>query len=446
MLPGRSPNHGNEPVCVECAGITQDYHCTGCGTETEHYRRGICARCSLRDDLTVLLGVDWSDPNPETTTAGKLLTALCAAQRPESILTWLRRAGVRDLLRRLATGEIPCTHEALDKEPNIKRAEHLRSLLVHHNLLPARDHYLSLFERWLTDTLEAIDDPDVRRPVESFARWHHLHRIRNLSANQKPTRGPVHNARQDINQTIRFLTWLKSAHGRAIASCTQPDVDAWLAEGPTSRHAIKTFFGWAVRNRTCTHITIRHRQARTVPMLTQDQRLAWLKACLTSGIDTLPYRVAGALLLLYAQPVVKIVAMKSTDVILAPDGVRLSLGQRDPVPVPEPFAALLKQHLASRPNLRTAGRDDSQWLFPGYRAGNHLHPTTVQNRLAKLGINVIGARNAALRGLTSETPAPLVAEMLGYSYKVTQQHATETAAPWSRYITSSTKITWYEPR
>ena len=54
-------------------------------------------------------------------------------------------------------------------------------------------------------------------------------------------------------------------------------------------------------------------------------------------------------------------------------------------------------------------------------------------RLRELGINLLGARNSALRGLVTEVPAPLVAEMLGYSYQVTQKHAAGTAAPGSQY-------------
>ncbi|MDD1478560.1 hypothetical protein [Arthrobacter sp. H16F315] len=432
MLPGRSPAHGNEPVCVECAGITQDYHCGRCGAETEHYRQDTCARCSLRDDLTVLLRVDESVPGAETAPA-KLLTALCGAQRPESILTWLRRAGVRDLLGRLAAGDIPLSHEALDKETHSLRVEHVRSLLIHHHLLPNRDHYLALFERWLTSKIEAVEDPDVRRPLESFARWHHLRRIRSLSAEGKPTRGPVHSAKQEITETIKFLTWLKTTHGRAVESCVQTDVDAWLADGPTTRHAIRTFFIWAVKNRTCTNITIGHRQAKTMPLLGQDQRLAMLKACLTEDVDTLPYRVAATFLLLYAQPVVNIAAMKSTDVIITPDGPRLSLSEGDPAPVPEPFASLLLEHLASRPNMRTGSSSGSEWLFPGYRPGRHIHPNTLMQRLREVGINLLGARNASLRGLVTEVPAPLVAEMLGYSYQVTQKHAAAAAEPWSTY-------------
>src|SRR4051812_29185048 len=66
MLPGRTAAHDHQPVCGDCAGITQDYHCSGCGTETEHYRQDTCARCSLRTDLTALLHVDESS-GKETT-------------------------------------------------------------------------------------------------------------------------------------------------------------------------------------------------------------------------------------------------------------------------------------------------------------------------------------------------------------------------------------------
>jgi hypothetical protein len=225
MLPGRSAAHGDQPVCADCAGITQDYHCSRCGTETEHYRQNTCARCSLRNDLIALLHVGESQGTE--TTAAKLLATLCRAERPESILTWLRNTDVRELLERIATGDVPLSHEALDKEANSLRVEHMRSLFTHHKLLPVRDHYLALFDRWLSSKLDDIDDPEVRRPVESFSRWHHLRRIRSLSADGKHSRGPVHSAKQEITETIKFLTWLKLAHGRTIASCVQADVDAW---------------------------------------------------------------------------------------------------------------------------------------------------------------------------------------------------------------------------
>lgn len=68
-----------------------------------------------------------------------------------------------------------------------------------------------------------------------------------------------------------------------------------------------------------------------------------------------------------------------------------------PVPLPEPFAELMRTHLANRPNMRTTNSAGSTWLFPGTRAGRHLHPNTLMTRLRQLGINPLGARNAALR-------------------------------------------------
>jgi hypothetical protein len=39
----------------------------------------------------------------------------------------------------------------------------------------------------------------------------------------------------------------------------------------------------------------------------------------------------------------------------------------------------------------------------------------------------------ALQTLVAEIPAPLVAEMLGYSNQVTQKHAAEAGNTWARY-------------
>jgi antirestriction protein ArdC len=56
------------------------------------------------------------------------------------------------------------------------------------------------------------------------------------------------------------------------------------------------------------------------------------------------------------------------------------------------------------------------------------------HRLRRLGINLLGSRNTALQELVSEIPAPLVAEMLGYSDKVTQIHAAEGGNNWAKYV------------
>lgn len=115
--------------------------------------------------------------------------------------------------------------------------------------------------------------------------------------------------------------WLERGHGRMTDG-----LDLFPSERGTlvSETALNRRL-----NRYCDELgrspgTIGHRQAKTVPLLGQDQRLAMLKACLTDDVDSLSYRIAATFLLLYAQPIVNIAATKSTDVIIPPDGLRLS--------------------------------------------------------------------------------------------------------------------------
>jgi hypothetical protein len=56
------------------------------------------------------------------------------------------------------------------------------------------------------------------------------------------------------------------------------------------------------------------------------------------------------------------------------------------------------------------------------------------HRLRRLGVNLLGSRNTALQELVSEIPAPLVAEMLGYSDQVTQKHAAGAGNTWAKYV------------
>lgn len=424
LLPG-PPNADGHPTCSTCAEIPYDFHCERCDIEAGHHRGRLCARCALRDDLHDILGGE-----PTDATLVGLVNVLCAADRPESIIVWKRSAKVRELLRALGDGTVPVSHEGLDTVPG-KPTEHLRAILQHRGLLPQRDQYLPRFEQWIEAKLEGLPD-EIGQPVRHFATWHHLRRIRAKAAAGASTRGPVHSAKQEITETVKFLLWLHETYARTAETCTQQDVDEWIASGLTTRSAIRTFFVVAKRAQLNTAVTVQHRSPKTSPSLSQDQRLAWIHELLTGTSESLPYRTAGMLLLLYAQPLVRVVTFE-TDII-RDIGIRMTIrfGEK-PVDVPEPFAGLLRSHVAARPNLRTSTGPDSHWLFPGYVAGRHLHPNTVMDRLRDLGINLRGARNRAIGELVLECPPSLVADALGYSHQVAFLHANKAAEPWARY-------------
>lgn len=426
LLPGRD---GQRCLCRGCAGITTALDCTRCGQEGERYRAGICARCALRDDLTDLLTPRDAPPLPA---AVKLIEALCSAGRPESIHTWKRNPVVRQTLVDIGSGAITLDHDSFNAARLGRAGGHLRELLIQHGLLPPRDPDLALFEAWLDKRLNQIDDPAVRKPIERFANWHHLERIRHKVRRGEPVAGSTHTAKQEITVVGGFLSWLLNDKHRTISSCTQADVDEWLSTGPTTRTAIRTFTVWAGNNKVGPKLLVEHRQARSARLLTNEERIRWLRTCLVEDPDTLVYRVAGVLLLLYAQPLVRVVRLTCPDVIDSGGELHVRLG-KDPAPVPEPFAYLLRLHLENRPNLQTVNSSGNPWLFPGGRAGQHLSANAVTVRIRRLGIEPLAARNSTIRDLVRQVPPPIVAAQLGYSNQVALKHAALAAEPQSQY-------------
>lgn len=162
LLPGPPTQEGGAR-CATYAGILHNFHCARCNQEGEFYRRGICARCALRDDITALLLTNPAD----STTANRLVDVLCQADRPESIITWKRSAKVQALLTAVASGQTPLTHDGLNthRETAGRAADHLRAILVHHGLLPYQDPYLTPFETWIDAKLSNLP-ADVAKPVE----------------------------------------------------------------------------------------------------------------------------------------------------------------------------------------------------------------------------------------------------------------------------------------
>ena len=104
-----------------------------------------------------------------------------------------------------------------------------------------------------------------------------------------------------------------------------------------------------------------------------------------------------------------------------------------PTPVPQPFADVLLDYLDNRLNLTTAGGADNPFLFPGRRAGQPLHTTSLRLRLRNLGLPHLDGRTTTIRELLREAPAPVVAGMLGYHPVTTEAMAAEAGATWSRY-------------
>lgn len=421
LLPG--DDGAGTRLCAHCAGITEDFTCTRCGTEWA-LRAGLCEWCCLADNLDDLLTGD-VDLTP-------LRTRLLDAARPDRIMIWLTRAHVHRLLRGLATGSLPLTHQGLDNAAPRAAVDHLRGLLVATGLLPARDEHLARFERWLTEHLAALADTEQDRKVlHQFATWD-LRRSMVARSRTAPLRySQVTNATQKLRVAAQFLTWLHS-RDHDLAFCTQADLDEWFATPPTTHAQARRFLSWATRARYCPPLTMPPRAEGTRQVLDQAQRIQALQRLLDPKTGSLQHRVAAMLLVLLAQPFTKIAALKTSDIITTDTGVSAHLG-RGVTPIPDPFAGMITQLLTQRPHLTTATNPTSPWLFPGTRAGTHIADGTLRLAVIRMGIDLVAARSAALRQLVLDCPPPVVADMLGYSYPVIDHHAQQAGTTWATY-------------
>ena len=420
------------PLCAGCAVPDPDFWkaCPTCGA-SGRLIAGVCRRCHLHEQLSELLADVSGEIRPELRA---LHETLAGVDRPATVVKWLKRATVRSILADLATGRRPLSHDALDDLPPGKPVEHLRSVLVATNALPARDEQLARIERWVTQTVNERSDLEDKQVLHRYAVWHLLRRLRQRNRGVEATYGQLDVVRQQVRAAIGLLDWLR-ARGLTLATCGQGDLDAWLASADVSRRAeTGHFVRWAISQRL--NASLQFAATRwTGPSGPLDQEERWRQARRLLHDDTLDAgdRVAGLLLLLYAQQVSTISRLAIDDIDTSDDAVTLRLGSV-PVVLPEPLAALIRELVATRRGHSALGdHATSPWLFPGGQPGRPLSADRLGERLRLLGISPAQARSTALFQLATELPAAILARMLGIHIKVAVAWQQLSAGDWTGY-------------
>jgi len=144
-------------------------------------------------------------------------------------------------------------------------------------------------------------------------------------------------------------------------------------------------------------------------------------------------RVAGLLVLLYAQGPAAISRLTLDHVHADEHQVRLRLG-REPIVVPEPLATLIRDLIAHRHGHATLGdQGTSPWLFPGGQPGRPISAYQIGERLRQLGLRPGQARTTALFGLATELPAALLARLLGIDISVAVAWQRASSGDWTNY-------------
>lgn len=425
-------------VCAPCAGHPDRYQCRTCGNPGSTFQRDRCARCVLTSRLHDLLADPDGDIAPQLR---PLQRALAQVDDPAALLGWVQRSDGARMLTGLARRGEPISHADLDRLPQTQPAHYLRRILVHTRVLPERIEHLERIEPWLERQLAG--QPAARANlVRSYARWSVLHRARRRARRRTFTEGSGWHSRADISTALQLLTWIDE-HNLQLTTLRQADLDRWLLDGTSSRQIVANFLAWTAEQRLTTDLTapVRDRSTPT-GFLDETTRWAALRRCLHDNTVPPPVRAAGALLLLYGNPVSRTVLLRHTDLHVDGEHAYLTLSTR-PVALPAEVATLLAAlRETAVPDLtisRSAG--GTTWLLPGRVPGSHAAAGAIAKQLGRLGIPARAARNTALVDLAGDLPAAVLADLLGLSSSAATNWANHTKRNWTDYIAARTATT-----
>ncbi|MFJ1700266.1 hypothetical protein ACIOHC_35250 [Streptomyces sp. NPDC088252] len=407
-----------------------DVRCKRCGEENLASDSNIYWRCLLTDRINKLLaGPDGEIPER----LRPLAEAITGMPRPNSGWAWIHmNRRVPELLRGLAVGEIELSHDALDSLPRSRTIEYLRGLLVAHHCLPWRDEHLIAYGRWLTSKLDTIPDADHRRLIERYTRWHVMRRLRRDDSDQQPvTANAFLRAKQHTTVAIQFLQWLGD-RGRSLDECSQHDVDAWFGNGTSTRGHANNFLYWALKQRLVSKLAVPWAPHGNGPLASEKDHVEALRALLLH--ETLPaaHRAIGIMLVLFGQPLARVVTMRMDDFREDPNGLEVKLG-RDWIDVPEAAAAVIRVHLASRPGLSTAANPDCPLVFPGRMPGRTMHVYSVATILRASGIPAMATRSRAWIQMVREAPPAVLADALGVTPQTAMRYAERAGTDYLGY-------------
>lgn len=419
------------PTCYQAPVID----CSICGHQalgrrTTHHGRPRCFGCQAAAQIdTALTGPDGTI-RPELKGVRDALTEL---EQPRSLLTNWHSLASLNLLTEIAQGRLELSHDALDTRPQVFSVTYLRAMLVAAGALPPRDENAARLHRYADEAAADIADPELRGVLTRYARWHVVGRAKtNRHGHISPA--VAGRCRGDIQTAKNFLEHL-TADGHDLEHCPQARVDAWLGTDRTRR---LTFIRWLKRGGRLPRVRLPDPVPNKDPdhHIDPDTQLAHARRLLHDpSAASIEDRAAACLVLLYAQPIAKIVTLTTNDIDVHDAGTYLTLGPEPLLLIP-PLDTLITALPLAKPFGTASTLADSRWLFTGKNAGTHLHPRSLMLRMQNLGITARTSKNTALLHLASTTPPAVFAATIGISIGAATRWAGLAGASWNNYAAS----------
>ncbi|MFE7778484.1 site-specific integrase [Streptomyces sp. NPDC057445] len=420
------------PICGPCTAPDAELWrpCPTCGEAERLQAPGPCPRCILKQRLDELLTNDSGAISPKLRA---LHDALASTERVSTAMRWLSGGIVSTVLSDLGSGRQPLTHQALDELPEGKVVEHIRSVLVAADALPQRDEQMVRLQRHVKDLVTSHTTAEGRKILHRYATWHLLRRLHRRSRGKDITHTQLVVVRQHLRAAVYLPDWLEGQN-LAFSICRQSDLERWLTRDDVRhRREAGHFVRWALSQKIARDLSFPAVKWNG-PSQPMDDEARWATARRLLYDDTLKPedRLAGLLLLLYAQWPAAISRLTVNHVEEMAGAVRIRLGAV-PVELPAPLAELALQQVAVRRSHAVLGRTDSPWLFPGGQPGRSISVWAMGERLRKLGIRLAETRSTALFQLATELPAAVLARTLGIDITVAVKWQRAAAGDWAAY-------------
>lgn len=428
---GRTSEGGD--LCGPCSG-RPDLHttCRQCDYPGDIYANGRCTRCAITDRITRLLA------GPDGTIAPPFLPladALTQAEKPWSVMNWLRTSAAAGLLDELTTEHTEISHGLLDRLPQSTVTRNVRHHLVMTGALPERHETFARLELWARATLEALP-PHQFRIVSPFAEWHVIKDARRRAERGRYTPGAAKADRGNIRAAILLLNWLDQ-HQLTLPDLHQEDLDLWLTQNPTRQNAVHSFVRWLTKRKLTRPLeTQLARKGFPANFQTDDEHEKQLRRCLTDEALPRELRIVGALIRLYALPIVRIKEFTTSQFHQNDAGAFLTI-DRHPVLLPPTLARLIKAHIASpqaSSMLKPRVSSGPDYLLPGRHAGRPLSASHIIKRLWNHDLPTRAARNTAMINAITELPPIVVSDLFGLSAATTFQWAKFAQQNWTDYL------------
>ena len=191
------------------------------------------------------------------------------------------------------------------------------------------------------------------RIIDQFVHWKVLRHMRRQAGKDRLTNGVFQSSRSRLRRVVALLVWLEE-RGRSIETATQSDLEEYLVTQPKSVIGeLGQFLIWT-RQTGLNHTLTSTYQSSSEPQVTMsdDDRWDHVNTLLHDESIRLHTRIAGLLMLLFAQPITTICAMRTEQVDTSSGDRVLVTFEATPIEMPDPLAVLIRTHIrATRASL-----------------------------------------------------------------------------------------------